>query len=340
MIYKNSSMISRSSSINRTSSVYEEYTRDSFDVVKDLGKGAYGTVLLVNHRNTDTLFALKELEIAKIQKFDKTTAVFRERDIMDEISDHDNMIKLECTFNDDQNLYFLCDYVEKGALSSIIKKIKLPLDTARFFIAEVVVALEYLHNKNIIHRDLKPDNILLDSKYHVKICDFGEAKELEEPIDKSKLLSDIEAEKNREDDGQEQTNKGAAAYYGTFVGTPYYVPPEMLSVSFSGPFTDLWSLGVIIYELVVGKRPWKKTSEFMLMNEIQACEIEYPDTMPADAKDLIQKLLTVNPLKRIGYGEASEGLDFAALKMHPFFNGLNFEDVKEWKIEPPVAEMV
>ena len=127
---------------------------------------------------------MKELEIAKISKYGKRDAVFRERDILDEICGHPNMIKLECTFSDSDNLYFLTDFAGNGALSSMLKKVDIPIEAVRFFVAEIVVALEHLHSNNIIHRDLKPGNILFDSNYHVKICDFGEAKEIE-PIDRA-----------------------------------------------------------------------------------------------------------------------------------------------------------
>jgi 3-phosphoinositide dependent protein kinase-1 len=110
---------------------------------------------------------------------DKKTSVFRERDILDEICENANMIKLECTFQDEETLYFLTDYASNGSLSRVIKKVKsLPVETVRFFVAEIIVALEYLHSKNIVHRDLKPENILLDANYHIKICDLGEAKHI------------------------------------------------------------------------------------------------------------------------------------------------------------------
>lgn len=103
--------------------------------------------------------------------------MFRERDILEQVCENSNIVALECTFQDDDNLYFLMEYAEKGSLSSLIKKVKpIPIETCRFFIAEIVLALEFLHNLNIVHRDLKPENILLDDKYHIKICDFGEAK--------------------------------------------------------------------------------------------------------------------------------------------------------------------
>ena len=95
--------------------------------------------------------------------------------------DHKNIVSLECTFQDEDNLYFLMEFAEKGALSSLIKHVTpIPLDTCRYMIAEIIIALEFLHSQNISHRDLKPENILLDKDYHVKLCDFGEAKIIKE----------------------------------------------------------------------------------------------------------------------------------------------------------------
>ena len=121
---------------------------------------------------------MKELEKEHILAYDKINAVFREKDILELVCDHKNIVRLDCTFSDAKNLYFLMEYADKGSLISLIKEVKdsIPIETSRFFIAEIILALEHLHSQNIVHRDLKPENILLDKDYHVKICDFGEAK--------------------------------------------------------------------------------------------------------------------------------------------------------------------
>ena len=243
------------------------------------------------------------------------------------VCDHKNIVQLECTFQDEDNLYFLMEYANKGSLSSLIKHIHpLPIETCRYFIAELVLALEYLHTQNISHRDLKPENILLDEEYHLKLCDFGEAKIIKE-INFEQIIKDFEkfhkkqtqASSKDEDDNEDlqieafdednfddaffggspkkkkssNTNQDASEedyddedpfddlfledqkaynpdldkdddytgarmdHRGTFVGTPLYATPEMLESSISGPFTDLWALGVIAYQIIVGETPWK-----------------------------------------------------------------------------------
>ena len=155
----------------------EILTKDSFDIIKKLGNGAYGTVYLVQKKNNKKYFAMKELEKEHILAYDKINAVFREKDILELVCDHKNIVRLDCTFSDSKNLYFLMEYAENGSVSNLLKDPKsIPLETCRQLIAEIILALEYLHSQNIVHRDLKPDNILLDKNYHVKLCDFGEAK--------------------------------------------------------------------------------------------------------------------------------------------------------------------
>lgn len=158
----------------------EKLNKDSFDFIGKLGDGAYGKVYLVRKKNTFKQYALKCVEKMHIIKHDKVESVHRERDILQTIK-HPNIVSLECTFQDNETLYFLLEYVSNGSLSQLLKLISksanelirflepLPIELARFYTAEIVSALEYLHTSKIGHRDLKPENILLDQKYHIKI---------------------------------------------------------------------------------------------------------------------------------------------------------------------------
>jgi len=131
----------------------------------------------VEKKDTLKKYGMKVLEKSRILKYGKIQAVHWERDILELVCDCNTIVQLDCTFQDDDNLYFLMEYASKGSLSRLIKTVKpLPYETCRFFIAEIVLALEYLHELNICHRDIKPENILLDEDFHIKICDFGEAK--------------------------------------------------------------------------------------------------------------------------------------------------------------------
>ena len=124
--------------------------------------------------------------------------------------------------------------------------------------------------------------------------------------------------------------KPGMAHRGTFVGTPLYAAPEMLSNNTSGPFTDLWALGVIIFQLLTGEVPWKGQKDFIIFKEILDRRIEFPNNMPLEAVDLIDNLLQLNPLNRLGMN------GYEAVKQHQFFKGLNFERIKEKLIAPPI----
>ena len=155
----------------------EIITINSFNKLKKLGEGAYGSVYLVEKKDTKMQYALKVLEKDHILRYGKHKAVMREKDILEMVSGHKNIVTLECTFMDESSLYFVMELAAKGGLIDLIKNVKsIPIETSRFIIAEIVLALEYLAADNIAHRDLKPENILLDEGYHVKLCDFGEAK--------------------------------------------------------------------------------------------------------------------------------------------------------------------
>ena len=324
----------------------EIITINSFNKLKKIGEGAYGEVFLVEKKDTKVQFALKVLEKDKILRYSKLPAVMREKDIHMMVSSHKNIVNLECTFMDASSLYFVMELAGKGVLIDLIKNVKqIPIETSRFILAELVLALEFLAGQNIAHRDLKPENILLDEGYHVKLCDFGEAKiiqpspkevlqkeyddamkkknhkqnqkkDLDENGDEEPLELDIEDyqeddpleqisngdfrfgdnfgnESDQDEDeadpffgvldeervgtcmdsDDEQTEESRASvkphlvHRGTFVGTPLYVAPEMLDRNTSGTFTDLWALGVIVYQILTGETPWKG-KEFDVFQQI------------------------------------------------------------------------
>lgn len=134
----------------------------------------------------------------------------------------------------------------------------------------------------------------------------------------------------------EESEEHSSQIRGTFVGTPLYASPEMLSCSISGPYTDLWALGVIVYQILVGEVPWKGGQEFVIFQQILDKKIEYPNSMPIEAVDLIDNLLSMNPYERLGAGEKGKPYDYEALKAHKFFEGLNFERIADGKISPPI----
>ena len=128
------------------------------------------------------------------------------------------------------------------------------------------------------------------------------------------------------------------AHRGTFVGTPLYASPEMLNNSSSGPFTDLWALGVIVYQILTGEVPWKGSKDFVIFQQIIKREVSFPNNMAPEAVDLIDELLKLNPVERLGCGAKGSDIDFKALKSHKFFAGLNFDRVQNGQISPPIPQ--
>eukprot|EP00123_Amoebidium_parasiticum_P010548 comp20176_c0_seq3/m.25015 comp20176_c0_seq3/g.25015 ORF comp20176_c0_seq3/g.25015 comp20176_c0_seq3/m.25015 type:complete len:364 (-) comp20176_c0_seq3:213-1304(-) len=173
----------------------------------------------------------------------------------------------------------------------------------------MVVAIEYMHGMGIIHRDLKPENILLSKDMHIKITDFGT----------SKILND---DGSANDSGVESDADGSKT--SSFVGTAEYVSPELLKDKKTSTSSDIWALGCIIYQLIAGKVPFKGSNEYQTLQKVMKAELEYPPGFPEVARDLITKLLVVEPEKRLGHADTG---GYAALKAHPFFEGIDWENI-------------
>jgi len=173
-------------------------------------------------------------------------------------------------------LDFVLEMASGGTLSSFINNKAMPADACRFYTAEIVLGLEYLHTEHIIHRDLKPENVLLTKEMHVKITDFGTAKML----GGKNVISD---EQFAEQVGKQRS--------GTFCGTPVYVSPETLTGDSCTEGVDLWALGCMIYQFCTGKHLFFGESEYLIFQKIKARQFTFPPDFPEDAKDLCDRLL-------------------------------------------------
>uniref|UniRef100_A0A8C7HAV8 3-phosphoinositide-dependent protein kinase 1 n=1 Tax=Oncorhynchus kisutch TaxID=8019 RepID=A0A8C7HAV8_ONCKI len=271
---------------------------EDFKFGKILGEGSFSTVVLAREQATAKEYAIKILEKRHIMKENKAQYVKRERDVMSNL-DHPFFVKLYFTFQDDEKLYFGLSYAKNGELLKYIRKIGSFDETCtRFYSAEIVCALEYLHEKGIIHRDLKPENILLSEDMHIQITDFGTAKQLSS------------------DSKQARAN--------SFVGTAQYVSPELLTEKSACKSSDLWALGCIVYQLVAGLPPFRAGNEYLIFQKIIKLEYEFPEKFFPKAKDLVEQLLSLDPSKRIGCEEMG-GYD--PLRGHPFFETISWGDL-------------
>ena len=239
---------------------------------KQLGSGSFGRVFLVSHNETKKLYALKEIDKRKLLiSYGKCDIIYNEINIHSKL-DHENIIKLYNVHEDNENINIIMEYAEHGNLYELIKKNNgFPEYKAFEYFIQVVNAVYYLHNNNIIHRDIKPENILIGDNNKIKLCDFGWAKEL--------------TLENR----------------STFCGTVEYMAPEIVENENYDYGVDIWSLGILLYELLYGHSPFKANSTKNVIINIKSHKIIYDDknrNVSNSCKDLIKKLLNGNPQKR------------------------------------------
>nr|XP_021326925.1 microtubule-associated serine/threonine-protein kinase 3 isoform X3 [Danio rerio] len=288
-----------------------------FETIKLISNGAYGAVYLVRHRETRQRFAMKKINRQNLILRNQIQQVFVERDILT-FAENPFVVSMYCSFETRRHLCMVMEYVEGGDCANLLKNMgPLPVDMARMYFAETVLALEYLHNYGIVHRDLKPDNLLITSMGHIKLTDFGLSK-----IGLMNMTTNL-YEEHMEKDTREFIDK-------QLCGTPEYIAPEVILRQGYGKPVDWWAMGIILYEFLVGCVPFFGDTPEELFGQVVSDEIEWPvgdDALPAESQDLITKLLRQSPLERLGTGGAAE------VKHHIFFHGLDWSGLLRQKAE-------
>ncbi|KAI8149060.1 protein kinase A catalytic subunit [Fennellomyces sp. T-0311] len=276
-------------------------TPEAFRIVRLLGHGSFGKVYQVIKRDSKRTYAMKVLSKKLLIAQNEVTHTIAERNVMIRTLSNPFIVTLKFSFQTSDHLFLVMDYVPGGELFSYLQREQyLNEDRARFYVAELVCALEHIHTHQIVYRDLKPENILLDAQGHVALADFGLSKELQR--------------------ANETTT--------TFCGTSEYLAPEMVRQEPYTQAVDWWSLGILLYELLIGGAPFHSVHLDVLYRRICKAPLKFPaqPVISPDAKDLITQLLDRNPATRPAA---------AQIKAHPFFKTIQWDLIAQKQVRPP-----
>lgn len=298
-------------------------TPKDFIFGKVIGEGSFSVVYLAKDIHTNKEYAIKVCDKRHIIREKKTEYIKREKEVLNRLGSNQSpaapfFVKLFCTFQDTDRLYFVLSFAKRGELLPYINKVgSFDIECTRFYAAEILVALGHVHSLGVIHRDLKPENILLDENMHILITDFGSAK----------MFNESEKESDEEENSMRQRRN-------SFVGTAQYVSPELLTDKSASHSSDLWALGCIIYQMVAGLPPFWARSEYLIFQKILKLEYEFPDGFSPSARDLVEKLLVLDPKQRLGANDPP-GEGYPSIRAHPFFQGIDFRKLSETN-PPPI----
>ncbi|KAF1947973.1 kinase-like protein [Clathrospora elynae] len=294
------------------SGMARKMTAEDFEPLMCLGKGSYGTVLLVRQRATGRLFAQKQFKKASITVHKKLIEQTKtERNILESVNRHPFIVNFYYAFQDDEKLYLILEYAQGGELFHHLAAERMfSEDVAAFYMAEMVLALDHLHRTvGVIYRDLKPENCLLDSEGHLLLTDFG--------LSKVSLDEDNPCR--------------------SFLGTVEYMAPEVVQGIEYGAAVDWWSLGALGFDLLTGNPPFTGNNNAKIQEKIVKQKLTLPYYLSADAKDLLTRLLRKEPKKRLGSNMAK---DLQTFKKHRFFRKIDWKKLEARELEPPIQPLI
>jgi serine/threonine protein kinase len=277
-----------------------------FHLLRTLGTGTFGRVRLAKYKDVDSkYFAMKIMRKVDVVRYKQEKHVMNERWLLAKLN-FPFIIRLYAAFQDSKNLYLLLEYAIGGELYSYLRRAgRFSLSTTKFYAAEIMMAIEYLHNMDIAYRDLKPENLLLDGRGHIKLSDFGFAK----------LVPDRT---------------------WTLCGTPEYLAPEIIANRGHGKGVDWWALGVLIYEMLAGYPPFYDQTPFATYEKILAGRLLFPSHFDPLSIDLIRRLLQPDPAMRLGnlQGGAQD------IRRHPWFAGVDWNGLYRRTIMAPIQPRI
>ncbi|TMW65322.1 hypothetical protein Poli38472_007964 [Pythium oligandrum] len=280
---------------------------DPHDLVllKVIGRGTFAQqVALARHRGTQDMYVVKTLDKQRLIRRKQVTHTLTEKKVLEDFAgEHPFIVKLHAAFQTETDLHFVFEYCQGGELFFHLQQQddqRFTPHATLFYAAEVLAALQALHAKGIVYRDLKPENVLLDAEGHIKLADFGFAKE--------------------------DMREGRRTF--SFCGSPEYLSPEMVAQNGHGMETDMWSFGCFCYELFTGSPPFQNDNLRRLFDIIQEGRVWYPSTMPPVLVSLLQGLLCVNPQRRFTAEQAMK---------HAYFQSMDWDDLLQRQVAPPIV---
>ncbi|KAK2175595.1 hypothetical protein NP493_720g01025 [Ridgeia piscesae] len=289
-------------------------TLEDFELVRVIGRGSYAKVFVVEQRRTKRLYAMKVIKKELVNDDEDIDWVQTEKHVFEVASNHPFLVGLHSCFQTPSRLFFVIEFVNGGDLMfHMQRQRRLPEEHARFYAAEICLALHFLHEKGIIYRDLKLDNVLLDSEGHVKLTDYGMCKE-----------------------GLQRGDTTS-----TFCGTPNYIAPEMLRGEEYDSSVDWWALGVLMFEMLAGRSPFDivgqtdnpdQNTEDYLFQVILEKPIRIPRSLSVKAASVLKGFLNKSPEERLGCHPET---GFTDIQSHPFFRIIDWELLYGRQINPP-----
>jgi len=284
-----------------TTAIPQKVGLDDFEILRLVGRGGYGKVHQVRKKNTNQIYAMKVMRKEYLVQTNNVSYTISERNIMRNVR-HPFVASLHYAFQTKGKVYLVMDFLNGGPLLNHMRRAShLSEDFVRFYAAELILALEYLHSLDIIHRDLKPENIMITQEGHLALADFGLAK-------------------------VNVTEKDSAK---TICGTVEYMAPEIIRCVGHGKAVDWWSLGILIYDMMTGHPPFRARQRNILQKEILKAEVKIPRYVSQQASSLITALLNPIPEKRLGFRGAHE------IKSHEFFAEIQWDKLLKQELAPP-----
>ncbi|KAF7344694.1 Non-specific serine/threonine protein kinase [Mycena venus] len=284
----------------------QSLTTDDFELIKVIGRGSFGNVMQVRKRDTSCIYALRTIRKRRIVNWNETTHTLAERFVLPQIN-CPFIVSLKFSFQSEHKLYLLHPFVNGGELFNHLQhEQRFNEERARFYSAELLLALEHLHELDVVYRDLKPGNILLDFTGHIVLCDFGLCKLNMKTVDRT----------------------------NTFSGTPEYLAPEVLNWQGYNKTTDWWTLGVLLFEMLAGLPPFYDEVTDRMYEKILYDPLVFGPEIGADARSILTALLQRDLTQRLGVNGAAE------IKKHAFFANTDFKKLLQKKIQPPFKSNV